>query len=353
MYIKHVKKHAVGKCFVYLNNSESYRLASASSGAFEAICRAFSIGYEEDDIVIFGCELTEDFIAKHSYSIGFSDFSKFRKSKYIQSNIANSFIDVKKFLTNGKRVIFSGTPCQIMGLKMFLKKDYENLLLVDILCHGVPSQKAFSKYIEALERQYRSKVKNFTFRHKMKNSKGEWSNLNVRIELDKDKCIFLNCSEDMYMSSFLAGMLNRPSCENCLFATCERVSDFTIGDFWGIEQTLPELSELNTNGTSLLLVNSKKGESLEKDLHKNSILEQLPFEAAVPYNGQLSHPQKIDERSELFYSKINKKNGFIKGMRTYMPQRYGKKVLFRNKIYASATYQFLSRIKSQILSIKS
>lgn len=349
MYHNDILKEGEDKCWMYLNNNEDYRLHSSSSGAFEAICRAFCDNVDENSILIFGCELNDELIAQHCSSNGFVKFSKFRKSKYIQSRIGDSYIYARAALQAGKTVIFSGTPCQIMGLKLFLKKEYDNLLLVDILCHGVPSQKAFNKYIYVLENKYKSKVISYQFRHKTKGDNAIWRNEDIQMFLKNGRSIILDGSKDMYMMSFMKGLMNRLSCEECLFASEKRVSDVTMGDFWGIEYSKPEYSEQLTNGTSLLLLNTEKGKRLQDKLKRNAVMIDFPLNVATPYNGQLTHPQKLDKDSELFYSNINKRNGFLRAMRVCYPQLYGRKACFHKWLFSQPAYKFLSKIKNQIL----
>lgn len=335
-------------CYVYVNNNEAYREKSSSSGAFEVLSKAFCNDAQAEDIVVYGCELDAQFQARHNYSLGFEEIEKFKKSKYLQSRIYNSFLEIKNFLEDGKQVVFSGTPCQVQGLKLLLKKDYANLLTLDILCHGVPNQLTFSQYLKALEKKYGSKVTDYQFRYKQEKD-GKWSNLNVRIRFKKKPDVVLDCSKDMFMMVFLAGILNRPSCGNCPFASTGRVSDVTMGDFWGIEDTLPELSEVSTNGTSLLLFNTMKGKKLIEKLETDAIIKKLPLETATPYNGQLTHPQKISPKNETFFKNIRSKNGFMKGMVGCYPHIYSKGAIIRNKLYTSKLYIALSRIKKAIL----
>lgn len=350
-YHNSVIKHAADKCYMYLHKDERYRLASASSGAFEAVCRAFSLKTQEEDIIVFGCELTTELVVQHSYSIGFSGIGKFKKSKYVQSRINDSYINVRKFLEAGKRVVFSGTPCQIMGLRLFLKKEYANLLLVDIICHGVPNQRTFNKYLDAISKRQGSKIEEFEFRHKVRDSNQIYSCLNTRARFKNGTVISLNCSNDMFMSTFLAGILNRDACSQCPFASIERVSDVTLGDFWGIGSYMPKYSEQLTSGTSLVLFNTAKGKQVGSVLEKeaNSICIEFNVDMAVKYNDQLSHPQKFDGRRDLFFKRLKGHNGFMRAMRACFPERYGIVVCIRNSIYSLTLYKKLSRIKNKLV----
>lgn len=349
-YHHEIKKYDINNCYVYLNSNPKYRFESSSSGAFEIVCRAFTEDCKENEIIIFGAEINKDFKIQHAFSKGFATIGNFKKSKYVQSQIGNNFLLVKQFLKEGKRVIFSGTPCQIMGLKSFLKRDDPNLLLIDILCHGVPSQKVFTKYLHYIEKTHKTQIYQYTFRYKVQNQNKEWSNLNVKIDFKNGKSLIRNCSEDPYMESFLNGMLNRECCGTCPFASVERVSDITLGDFWGIDKVIPELSELKTNGTSLLLVNSNKGKELEPYLSNTGILKKIDITHAIPYNGQLSHPQKFNDKRELFFKELGKRNGFAKAIRKCYPERYGFLKVYEQKIYSLKIYQKLSKMKSKIIN---
>ncbi len=331
-------------CYIYLNNDEKYRLQCASSGAFESLCKSFAGSNKE--VVVFGCEMSDDFQVMHSYCLNYKGIDRFKKSKYLQSKIGDSFIHAKRFLQEGKFVIFSGVPCQVYGLKKFLRKNYDNLLLIDLLCHGIPSQKVFNSYIRSLQFAYGKKVIKYNFRHK-EIYMGKWQNLSVKATFSNGKDVSLNCSEDLYMVGFLSGLFNRDCCYECKFASTSRCSDLTIGDFWGISEYNPEYDESKTNGTSLIIASTEKGRMVLKNLDDGSI-EEVPLSLAIPFNGQLTAPQKIHDKRNLFFSNLKGPLGFIRAMSACFPEEYSIRSLLLKRLYAQSWYKKLSTITQQL-----
>lgn len=283
-------------CYIYLNKDTGYRLECSSSGAFESLCKSFA--GEDEEVVIFGCEMDDKLQVMHSYCLNYNSIGKFKKSKYLQSRIGDSYIQVKKFLQAGKFVIFSGVPCQIYGLKKFLRKDYENLLLIDLICHGTPSQKVFDLYLKALRLAFGKKVVGYNFRHK-EIYMCKWQSLFIKATFKDGSHVSLNCSEDLYMVGFLSGLFNRDCCYECKFASTSRCSDLTIGDFWGVAEYNPKYDEAITNGTSLIIASTSKGKNVVKGLH-DGIIEEVPISIATPFNGQLCSPQKMNGKRDTF-----------------------------------------------------
>lgn len=337
--VEPIKKEQI--CYAYVNPDEKYRLKSASSGAFEALCTAFI--KEKQEYSIYGCELDNKLYAKHCSIHNINEIYKLKKSKYIQSYIDNEYTNVLKELNEGKKVVFSGTPCQVAALKKFLKKDFENLLTIDFVCHGVPNQKIFSKYIAELEKKNHAKIKKYIFRNKRKLE--QWSSHGIRIEFDNGKIIELEAEEDLYMTGFLNGLFNRESCYKCKFASLNRISDLTIGDFWGIDKIYPELAETKTNGTSLIIGNSIKGMRTIKRLDPNT-LYLATLDDAIRENGQLRNPQEPNERRKNFLNAFRKNKKFSVCMRKAFPEKYG---IRKEMIYQMKFYIELSKIKHYIL----
>jgi len=198
------------------------------------------------------------------------DLRKLQTSKYIQSDMSDSFACAKKDLTDGKYVLFSGTPCQIEGLKHYLRKDYEKLFCIDIICHGVPSSKLWQKYLDFCEQNTNAEV---NFRDKQNG----WLNYGVRI--GKQVRAFKN---DLFMQSFLRDYNLRPSCYDCKFKKIHRVSDITLGDFWGGDNVSKTI--FNKNGTSLVLIQSNKGTKLFDGICDEIKTEKVDFNASIKYN---------------------------------------------------------------------
>lgn len=229
---------------------------------------------------------------------------KYRKSKYVQSDTNNSYKQTKDFLNKGTRVLFTGTPCQIAGLRLYLGKEYENLFCLDMVCHGVPSQKIFDKYIQYIEIKYEGKVIDFIFRHKTVDKNGRRNSRNVKI-ITKKKKILMDYEKDKYLKGFHQGLFYRPSCYNCEYANPTRISDFTMADFWGVEKLFPEMDV--HRGVSVLIVNSHKGEKLLKKIENIMILKEVDYNYVIQCNSQLKKPVKLHPKRKIFFELINKK----------------------------------------------
>lgn len=280
------------KTYVAINKKKDVLLNSASGGLFAAL--AFLI-FEKNGIV-FGCAYNENMKPEHVCVENPLDMKKIQGSKYVQSDINTSYSEVKKHLNDGRWVLFTGTPCQIAGLKSFLGKDYHNLITADLVCHGVPGTAFFEDYIKYMEEKLKGKVIDFKFRDK---SKG-WG-LNGKVVYKKNGKIFeksVPTITSYYYRYFLKGDIYRENCYECKYACSSRVGDFTIGDYWGIEKAHPEIE--TKNGVSVLLVNSEKGVGLIEELEKYVDLTESSFELAKQQNGQLNRPTaKSNKREEI------------------------------------------------------
>ncbi len=202
-------------CVAALHKDTNVWRKSSSGGAFSAICKAFC----NDGDAIFGAKF-EGFRVVHDFVYGPDNIESFRKSKYVQSDIRDSYNKVKNILESNKKVLFSGTPCQVAGLRSFLGKEYKNLLFVDLVCHGVGSPGVFKKYIEYLEKRHASKVISYTFRHK-KAKMGRFLQHIIIIKLANGKRI--EDSSDLYNNGFIQTLFLRPSCGKCIFANLNRL----------------------------------------------------------------------------------------------------------------------------------
>lgn len=263
--------------------------------------------------LVVGVEMTKEHIVQHCIIDNENDLIKLMGSKYVSSNTNDVFAKIKKELDKNKLVLFSGVPCQVAGLTNFLMKDYDNLITVDIVCHGVPSQKLFSKYIEYLEDKYKAKLLEYKFRSKKASNWGTFKGL---AKFSKDNELIsknINADFDPYYYSFLKGKNYRESCYTCNFASKNRISDITIADFWGIEKTNPEF--LDEKGVSAVIINTKKGEKIFDVIKKNIVYADAKYEDICRFNGQLNSPtHRLNERNE-WYKNIDEKD-FIKKLKT-------------------------------------
>lgn len=302
-------KHLPIKVYAAINPNESIRLKSSSGGVFTAIAERVI----KNGGVVFGARFNEKWEVIHDYTETVDGLAAFRGSKYVQSIISDNFKKAEYFLKKDKQVLFSGTPCQIAGLKSFLRKDYSNLITVEVACHGVSSPLIWKSYLELITKN--GTIKTISFRNK---SKG-WKNFCFLVE-QETKTILEPFNENIYMRGFLDNIFLRPSCYECPFKAGRSLSDFTIADFWGI-QFFEELSD-DDLGTSLVLVNTLKGLSLWNQTSLNHT--DINFERVLPFNIALVSCVKKNNRYVFFwkeYSKvgidaisrtINKKNNLLK-----------------------------------------
>lgn len=223
-------------------------MKSASGGAFAAL----AVSVLKMGGVVFGAAYDENLVVKHIGINNINELYKLQSSKYVQSSTENTFIEVLSLLKEDKRVLYSGTPCQIAGLKSFLNKDYENLITVDLLCHGVPSPELFRKYLAWLNKK-QGKLLEYDFRSKAKG----WGSYTIKVKTQR-KTKFFKCNLDPYYINFIKESTYRESCYSCKYANEHRIGDFTIGDYWGIQKFHPDF--FDERGVSVLMVNSPKGE---------------------------------------------------------------------------------------------
>ena len=257
---------------------------------------------------VYGCTLDENLTVKHIGISNKAELDKIKGSKYVQSNTENTFKEVKEDLRNDKLVLYSGTPCQIAGLKAFLGKEYNNLITVDLVCHGVPSPKLFKAYLKWLENKNDSKIKTYEFRNKEKNAWG----LTAKIVFENGKIKYVKAETDPYYKTFLDSKTYREVCYNCKYANENRVGDITLADYWGIEKEHPEFYD--ENGVSAILINTIKGKEIFEKVRENIEVERSTLEKVARKNGNLTHSSKRDVVRDNAYEQVNFLQ-FEKGMK--------------------------------------
>lgn len=302
--------------YIAINNNDK-ELKNASSGGMFYILAKYVI---ENKGVVFGVTYDEDLNVIHKYAETLEDCKQFCGSKYVRSDLKNTYKEAEKFLKDGRVVLYTGTACQISGLKSYLGKEYDNLILCDILCHANPSPKVFKLYKENLEKKYSKKVKDIRFRSK----ENGWRNQTPIIVFNDGNKI----EENTFFNAFVKEMINRQSCYSCMFASKSRITDFTIADFWGIEKVKPNLD--STKGVSLLTVNSEKGKKLLNLFKDNtSILEKIDIDLAAEYN-HFTNVQVHKNRDKFFEgienASINNDNII------YVMNKYTKVSIFRKML---------------------
>jgi coenzyme F420-reducing hydrogenase beta subunit len=275
------------------NLDENIRSASSSGGIF-SLLGAETI---REGGVVFGACFDEDWTVKHDYTETLTGLARFRGSKYTQSRMENAYRNVRQFLNEGRKVLFSGTPCQVAGLKQHLRREYENLLTVDFVCHGVPSPKVWRNYLK--ECAPKSMISGINFRDKQKG----WQNYSFVLK-SKDGKIPISHAfhEDTYMRGFLSDLYLRPSCHRCQFREGKSRSDITIGDYWGIKNVLPDFDD--NKGCSLVMVNTEKGMRCYPTSQTET--KETSYEAAIQGNPSIVESTRPHPHRERFFAKIDK-----------------------------------------------
>lgn len=267
------------------NRQDEARLRSSSGGVF----RVLAEDVLADGGVVYGAAFDVHNRLRHVRAESADALVPLTGSKYVQSEIGTAFCQVRADLKNGRRVLFTGTPCQVAGLYAFLGGDDANLLTADVLCHGVPSPAVFERYLESLGVGEKCRIE-------FRNKDNGWKKYEVVVGDRVHETFRANA----YMKGFLSNLYLRPSCASCRFVGCRRPGDLTLGDFWGAGNFRKRYDD--DKGTSLVLLNSPKARSIFQTLQdKFSLAEQVPSDSAVPFNPSLVHASKPDARRAAFF----------------------------------------------------
>lgn len=255
--------------YASMNPDENVRQKSSSGGIFSMLAeRTIRNGG-----VVFGAKFNENWEVVHDYTETVDGIKDFQGSKYVQSIIGDSFKKAKTFLTEGREVLFSGTPCQIAGFKHFLRKKYDNLVTIECVCHGVPSPLIWNDYLHNdIAKQKQNKISNVNFRDK----RNGWIHYGFSA-LRGQKDVFTTKDRNHYMTAFLHNYSIRPSCYSCPAKDGKSNADITLGDFWGVDVKRPDCYD--RSGVSLVLIRSDKG--------------QMAFESIKPIYSEISYNDAI------------------------------------------------------------
>lgn len=272
------------------NLSDNERLKSSSGGVFSLLAKSIL----EENGCVFGA-IFENNDIRHIKIENKDDLEKLRGSKYVESTIGDSYVTAKQELDNGRKVLFSGTSCQIEGLKSFLGKEYGNLICVSVVCHGVPSKKVFSRYLRGLEMKHNDKILKINFRNK----DGGWKNYQIEY-IFRNKSIKKNTRKDKYMIGFLKNYYLRQSCYDCDYRLYEKnTADVILGDFWGIEKEYESFDD--DKGVSAIIINSEKGAELFSKIENKTISKKVSVEQIARHNPCLTESVALNEsRFEFF-----------------------------------------------------
>jgi coenzyme F420-reducing hydrogenase beta subunit len=263
---------------------------SASGGVFAGIAAEV---LDERGNAVFGCAFDANMVARHICVTDIGDLAPCQSSKYVQSDVGDTYLRAREYLEAGKRVFYSGTPCQIAGLYAYLGKDYDGLITADLICHGVPSPLLFKRYIAWLGERFGDKIIYYDFRNKQKHGWG----LMIKT---KTKTKTIMPDSDPYYNAFLETKTLRECCYSCRYADTDRVGDITLGDFWGVENAHPKFYD--PKGVSLVLVNTEKGERLFRSLESKFHIIESKLEYAMQIN--LKQPSPRHKQRDFIYKNI-------------------------------------------------
>lgn len=326
------------------NKNEEIRLQSSSGGIFTLMAKETI----KKGGVVFGVKFNQDWMPEFGYTETIEGIAPFRSSKYVQAIVGNAYKDAEVFLKEGREVLFSGTPCQIAGLKRYLRKEYANLLAVDIICHGVPSPKVWNMYLKEtcskllmtmpdekiqsvspIGETYKSCIEAISFRSKITG----WKKFSFLLKLNFSTCDGKNTGvlaetldKNAFMRAFLSDTILRPSCYSCPTKQGKSHSDITIADFWGIDTIDPTFDD--DKGCGLIFINTDKGNNAYKGL--NIISKEKTFEEGVKHNSAYYKSSSPHPNRTRFFKGIDK----IEGLSAY--------------IYKMQKPTFTTRVKNRI-----
>lgn len=332
------ERNSVISTYASMIKDESIK-RSSSGGVFVKLAESFI----QNGGVVIGCAMnhSDDCVySEHIVVSNVSDLHRLQGSKYVQSRMGDIYKKTKTLLKKEVRVLFSGTPCQIAGLKAYLCRDYLNLYLVDVICHGVPNEIMFNGYLKKLSEKIKGKIYDYKFRDK----ELDWG-INMRafaISEKGEKIEKVIPPEDSsFFRLFLSSHITRESCIGCCYADANRLGDITLGDYWGIHYFHPEESKTkfidNQKGVSAVLVNSPKGEEMYACIKKSINSVDSKFTFVQEHNSQVVRPvtapfdrdkalesfkvKGYEGIEEFYYQKIGLKKYFYK-IKNFIPRRY-------------------------------
>lgn len=300
-----------------INNNVKQYMQSSSGGIFILLCEyIISKGG-----IVCGVIYDENFIVKHSFAKTLDECSAFQGSKYVQSDIREIYPKIKSILKKNVPILFSGTPCQVAGLKLYLRKNYDNLFTVDLICHGVPSPKVFQDYLSFVKGK--NKISYINMKSKS-NNKGTA----IKFSFTNGKSICHTIKTDLWNKLYFSHYIVRPSCHNCQFTHYNRPGDITIGDYWGIDKYYPEFH--SGKMVSLIMINNNKGAFI---LNNISIkIDSILISKSETSQNALKAPCKPNIKRSLFW------NDYIKHDFKYIANKY-------------LEYKFYNRIKDKIRQV--
>lgn len=305
-----------------IRNSDNDALKNSASGGFFSAIAEYIISMNG---FVFGAIYDEKWRVCHWGTNRLEEIKRFRSSKYVQSDMGKVFIEIRELLDLNRVVCFSGTPCQVEGLKRFLRKDYDNLITVDLICHGVPSPMLWDKYITMQKKRYKSRISDINFRSKDYG----YHNSTLKISFENGKTHHGSSRNDAMMRCFFGEIASRPSCYNCAFKQPRHESDFTIFDAWHGAELVGNVDD--EKGYSHLFVQSKKGQDLLDKLLNRIMVVEVEAEKAIELDGPMvRHSAKPHKNRYCFLKEVNV-SGIDKAVKKYIPISKKDKLLVSTK----------------------
>lgn len=293
--------------YAAINKDETIRKDSSSGGMFHL----FAEQILKEGGIVFGAGFDADWEVCHQSVEMVADLERLRVSKYLQSRVETSFQEVVEHLRAGRKVLFAGTPCQCAALRRFVGKNDENLILVDFICHGVPSPKIWRKYLAL--RANKKELRRISFRNKNLS----WERYLLAISYgNANKYLAADLTTDLYLQGFLQNLYLRPSCHNCHFCKKNRPSDITLADFWGVQEESPSMYD--GKGTSLIFIQSTKGRNLFNQIKDHAKIMEQDFERAILHNPSMITSSTPSPKRTAFFQDVQRdEKDFMKLLYTY------------------------------------
>jgi len=304
-------------------NKNMEEIKKSSSGGLAFVLTKHIL---EQQGVVFGAVYNDSMEVVHCMIDCVQEIWRLQGSKYVQSRIGETYRQAETCLKEGRKVLFTGTPCQIGGLYHFLGKDYSNLYTIDIICYGAASPGIFKNYITWKENKTKGRIKHINFRSKL----DRWGVSVTEIEYENRKKLIRYSDEDEWYQTFISHVATNEACHSCKYTNIQRKSDITLGDFWGIEKFRPDLER--KHGLSKVLLNTDKGKELFEEIEDKIFKEDMKLETAIRPN--LKTPPLKSERREKFFddydsfgfyvaykNHVKKKVSFMRRVKRYIKIR--------------------------------
>lgn len=278
------------KAYALRANDSNITMASSSGGVFTLL----SDYVLEQGGVVYGAAYDGAMRVCHQRAETAEQRNAMRGSKYVQSDATGIYRRVRDDLKDGRKVLFTGAPCQVAALRAFLGREFDNLICVDIICHGVPNPKVWEQYVSYMEKKYGKKLKDYSFRNK----NISWKKYSAKLTFDDGSQIAHNDFTGSYIELFRYDVCMRPSCTRCRYASTNREGDITIGDFWGIEKVLPEVD--TAQGVSAVMVRSEKGAEILCAVKDRAQLWECQEDQIAAGQRNMREPSGFSNKAEAF-----------------------------------------------------